>query len=72
VRLAQLSEGQTARGCTIRRDEYNVDEHGGEVDAGSVNDNKDVRCEVCAGRMYDERRRQRGGIAACAVIAEQY
>jgi len=37
--LAQLSEGQTVGGCTIRRDEYKVDEDGGE-DAGGMDDSK--------------------------------
>ena len=38
--LAQLSKGQTVGSCTIRRDEYDVDEDGGEEDAGSVDDSK--------------------------------
>ena len=37
--LAQLSEGQTVGSCTIRRDEYDVDEDSGE-DAGGVDDSK--------------------------------
>ena len=38
--IAQLSKGQTVGSCTIRRDEYDVDEDGGEEDAGSVDDSK--------------------------------
>jgi len=38
--LAQVSKGQTVGSCTIRRDEYDVDEDGGEEDAGSVDDSK--------------------------------
>ena len=37
--LAQLSERQTVGSCTIRRDEYDVNEDGGE-DAGGVDDSK--------------------------------
>jgi len=37
--LAPLSEGQTVGSCTIRRDEYDVNEDGGE-DAGGVDDSK--------------------------------
>ena len=37
--LAQLSVGQTVGGCTIRRDEYNVNEDGGEGAVG-VDDSK--------------------------------
>jgi len=38
--LAQLSKGQTVGSCTIRRNEYDVDEDGGEEDAGSKEDSK--------------------------------
>ena len=39
--LAQLSERQTVGSCTtIRCDEHNVDEDGGEEVAGSVDDSK--------------------------------
>jgi len=37
--LAQLSKGQTVGSCTIRCDEYNVDDDGG-VDAGGKDDSK--------------------------------
>jgi len=36
--LAQLSKGQTAGSCTIRREEYDVDEDSSEEDAGSKDD----------------------------------
>jgi len=36
--LVQLSKGQTVGSCTIRREEYDVDEDGGEEDAGGKND----------------------------------
>jgi len=36
--LAQLSKGQTVGNCTIRREEYDVDEDGSEEDAGSKDD----------------------------------
>ena len=41
--LGQLSEGQTVGSCTIRRDEYDVNENGGEdggEDAGGKDDSK--------------------------------
>ena len=38
--LEQLSKEQTVGGCTIKRDEYNVDEDNGEEDASGVNDIK--------------------------------
>jgi len=34
--LAQLSEGQTVRSSTIRRDEYDVDEDGGQDGCGRL------------------------------------
>jgi len=37
--LAQLSEEQTVGRCTVRRDEYDVNEDGGE-DAGGKDDSK--------------------------------
>jgi len=37
--LAQLSEGHTVGSCTIRCDEYDVNEDGGE-DAGGMDDSK--------------------------------
>jgi len=37
--FAQLSERQTVGSCTIRRDEYDVNEDGGE-DARGVDDSK--------------------------------
>jgi len=36
--LAQLSMGQTEGSCTIRCEEYDVDEDGGDEDAGSKDD----------------------------------
>jgi len=36
--LAQLSTGETVGSCTIRREEYNVDEDGGKEDAGGKDD----------------------------------
>jgi len=36
----QLSEGETGGSCTIRRDEHDVDEDGGEEVAGSMDDSK--------------------------------
>ena len=35
--LAQLSEGQTVGSCTIRHDEYDVNEDGGEAAGGVCN-----------------------------------
>jgi len=36
--LAQLSKGQTVGSCTIRYKEYDVDEDGGDEDAGGKDD----------------------------------
>jgi len=36
----QLSKGQKVGSCRIRRDEYDVDEDGGEEDAGGKEDSK--------------------------------
>jgi len=53
--------------CTIRRDEYNVDEYGGEEGAGSVDDSKyDATSAMVARTMKGEEKR--GGIAARDVI----
>jgi len=53
--------------CTIRRDKYNVDEDGGEEDAGSVDDSKyDATSAIVARTMKGEEKR--GGIAARAVV----
>jgi len=38
--LAQLSKRQTVGSCTIQRDKYDVDEDGGEEDAGGKEDSK--------------------------------
>ena len=38
--LAQLSKGQSVGSCTIRHDEYDVDEDGGEEDAGGKEGSK--------------------------------
>jgi len=53
--------------CTIRRDEYNVNDHGGEEDAGSVDDSKQDGMSVMVARMMKGEER-RGGIAARAII----
>ena len=45
----QLSNGQTVGSCTIRREEYDVDENGGEEDAGGKDDG--------ASKMWREDRR---------------
>ena len=45
----QLSKGQTVGSCTIRRDEYDVDEDGGEEDAGGTDDG------ACKTRREDRR-----------------
>jgi len=65
--FVQLSKEQTVGSCTIRCEEYNVDEDGGEEDAGSVDDSKsDVTSAMVARTMKGEEKR--GGIAACAVV----
>jgi len=38
--LAQLSKGQTVGSCTIRCDDYDVSEDGGEEDASGKEDSK--------------------------------
>ena len=53
--------------CTIRHDEYNVDEDGSEEDAGSVDDSKyDATSAMVAHTMKGEEKRS--GIAARAVV----
>jgi len=55
------------RSCTIRCDEYNVDEDGGEEDAGSVDGSKqDGTSAMVACMMKGEERR--GEIAARAIV----